>query len=172
MDYRQVLTHFLADQAARLQEVRRRMAGAIRQLDDEAANWRPNDQSNSVANLVLHVSGNVEQRILSGIAGAPDRRDRDAEFANRERWTVDALIQKLDEAFNRAEAVLATLDADTLLDPVHFQGQSWTRLRVINHVVAHASEHLGQILYIAKLRLGDDYAYLSLPPPGGRKAEF
>ena len=45
--------------------------------------WRPNKASNSAGNLVLHLCGNARRWIVAGVAGAPDTRDREAEFAQR-----------------------------------------------------------------------------------------
>lgn len=166
-----IRSELIADQRSRLQDIHRRMAAAIRQLDDDAVNWRPNEQSNSIANLVLHVCGNLGQRVVSAIGGAPDVRDRDREFASRERLTTGELLDRLRATFDAADGVFAGLDPGTLLDAVDVRGQQWTRLKVINQTVAHGAEHLGQVVYIAKMRLGADYAFLTIPPPGGRKAE-
>lgn len=64
-----VAERFLANQHRKLREIHTRMAWAIRQLSDEDVNWRPNEQSNSIANLVVHICGNVTQRYTVGIAG-------------------------------------------------------------------------------------------------------
>src|ERR1041385_9451923 len=53
-------------------------------LTDEQIWWRPNSESNSIGNLILHLSGNARQWIVCGVGGAADARDRDAEFARRE----------------------------------------------------------------------------------------
>src|SRR5262249_60912394 len=60
-----------------------KIAAAIDALDDEQVWRRPNEPSNSVGNLLLHLSGNVRQWIISGVGGAEDRRDRASEFAAR-----------------------------------------------------------------------------------------
>lgn len=172
MSHLDIGRELIADQRSRLQDIHRRMAAAIRQLDDESVNWRPNEQSNSIANLVLHVCGNLRQRLVSTIGGAPDVRDRDREFASRERFTTGELLGRLKATFDAADGILAGLDPGTLLDAVDVGGQQWTRLKLICQPVAHAAEHLGQVIYIAKIRLGADYAYLTIPPPGGRKAEI
>jgi hypothetical protein len=53
-------------------------------LSDEQIWWRANPASNSIGNLLLHLSGNVRQWIVVGLGGAADTRDRDSEFAQRE----------------------------------------------------------------------------------------
>src|SRR5438046_10534773 len=55
----------------------------LERLTDEQIWSRPNEQSNSIGNLLLHLSGNARQWIVCGVGGAADSRDRDAEFAQR-----------------------------------------------------------------------------------------
>src|SRR5687768_1530972 len=44
--------------------------------------WQRTDTgSNSIGNLLLHLEGNVRQWIISSVGGAPDARQRSAEFA-------------------------------------------------------------------------------------------
>src|SRR5436309_2710971 len=53
----------------------------LKLLSEEDLWWKSHSTSNSVGNLVLHLSGNVRQWIISGLGGAPDVRERDKEFA-------------------------------------------------------------------------------------------
>lgn len=45
-------------------------------LSDEQAWWRPNEHCNSVANLALHLAGNIRQWIVAGLGGEAFARDR------------------------------------------------------------------------------------------------
>src|SRR5690606_20082223 len=60
-------------------------------LDDEQIWWRPNEQVNSIGNLVLHLCGNIRQYVVSGVGGEDDVRRRDDEFAARGGQTRDDL---------------------------------------------------------------------------------
>src|SRR5215467_11456563 len=64
-----------------LTEYRTKIRLAVEALPEDALWWRPNDQSNSVGNLLLHLAGNVRQWMVSGVGTAPDIRHRAAEFA-------------------------------------------------------------------------------------------
>ena len=55
----------------------------LEQLSDEQVWWRANDKSNSIGNLILHISGNARQWIVSGLGGEQDNRRRDDEFAEQ-----------------------------------------------------------------------------------------
>src|SRR6266542_5100625 len=72
-----------------------RITRCLRLLSDAEVWWRPNRASNSVGNLVLHLSGNVRQWIISGMGGAPDIRDRDREFAETGPLSRRDLIHRL-----------------------------------------------------------------------------
>ena len=120
-------------------------------LTDEQIWWRANPQSNSIGNLLLHLSGNVRQWIVCGIGGAPDERDRDSEFAERHLISRDELLARLKQTLSDADAALAKFDADKLLERHLIQGCDVTALAAIFHVVEHFSMHTGQIIMIAKM---------------------
>src|SRR5438132_13723655 len=73
-------------------------------LTDEQIWWRANPQSNSIGNLLLHLSGNVRQWIVCGLGGAPDERDRDSEFAERNLIPRDELLARLKQTLSDADA--------------------------------------------------------------------
>ena len=162
-DVARVGPEFIADQRRRLAETRARSEGVIRQMSDDDVNWRPNPQSNSATNLVLHVAGNLLQRYVATIAGGADARDRDAEFSLSARRTVGELLRLIEEAFGAADQVLARLRAEDLLLVTHVRGHPRTVLDVIATSTEHSAEHLGQVIYIAKARLGGRYRYLWTP---------
>lgn len=150
-------------QRQKLDDLRRRAAEALGQLDDEDVNWRPNEESNSIVNLVVHMAGNIGQRFTAGIGGAPDVRDRDAEFNTRERFTRSRVLALLNEAFGAADKILAGLTPERLDAPQQMRDRQVTVQDVLFGACTHLSEHVGQILYIAKLRLGPAYRVLSVP---------
>jgi len=120
-------------------------------LSDEQIWWRANPQSNSIGNLLLHLSGNVRQWIVCGLGGAADARDRDSEFAQREMISRDELLAHLKQTLNEADAALAKLDAGKLLETRSIQGSDVTAMSAIYHVVEHFSMHAGQIIMMSKM---------------------
>lgn len=132
---------------------------AVGILSPEDLWWRPNEASNSVGNLILHLAGNVRQWVVSGIGGQPDRRRRDQEFAARDDGTADELLPVLEQALKEADRVLAELDPGELLKKRVIQGMDVSVLDALYHVVEHFSTHTGQILYLAKLRTGKDLGF-------------
>ena len=119
--------------------------------------WRPNDASNSVGNLLLHMSGNLGQWIVSGVGGVADDRDRPAEFAARGERSLEELIELVETRASEVDRTLADLKEATLVDRITVQGFSVTRLHAIYHSIEHFGYHLGQIAYTAKLRTGKDF---------------
>jgi uncharacterized damage-inducible protein DinB len=128
----------------------------LEELSEQDLWWRPNEQSNSVGNLVLHLCGNMREWILNSIGGAHFERDRDSEFAERRPRPKAELIAAIDVTVNDVSRVLGELPASQLLERLPVQIYTASRLQAIYHVVEHFSYHLGQILYIYKLRTGRD----------------
>jgi uncharacterized damage-inducible protein DinB len=125
-------------------------------LTDEQIWWRANPASNSIGNLLLHLSGNVRQWIVVGLGGAVDERDRDAEFAQRDLISRDELLTRLRETLREADQTLTNFDDQRLPDPFRIQGIEVTALAAIMHVVEHFSMHTGQIILLTKLLTAAD----------------
>lgn len=147
-----------------------KITAALGELTDEQIWWRPNEESNSAGNLILHLAGNVRQWIIAGVGGAPNTRDRASEFAERRHISNDELLSLLNATLDEVDAVLAALENDIAVAqsdaPLQRrcvpQGFAQTVLDAVFHVVEHFSYHTGQIVFLAKcrasagLRLYDD----------------
>jgi uncharacterized damage-inducible protein DinB len=134
-------------------------------LSDEQIWWRANPQSNSIGNLLLHLSGNVRQWIVCGVGGAPDARDRDAEFAQREVIPGDELLARLRQTLSEADQALARFDSERLLEQMKIQGCEVTALEAILHVVEHFSMHTGQIILMSKVFAEVDLGFYDFSGP-------
>jgi len=136
----------------------------VEEMREEDLWWRPNELSNSVGNLILHLCGNMKQWILTSMGERRYERDRDAEFSERGPLPKAQLLATIDRTVFEVDKLLAHLPASTLLERFPVQVYNTSRLQAIYHVVEHFSYHLGQILYIYKLRTGKDpgfYGHLS-----------
>jgi len=111
---------------------------------------RDHESSNSIGNLLLHLSGNIRQWIVSGVGGAPDARQRSAEFDARDGEDGAALMQRLLATVREADDVLASLDAKRLAESRMIQGRNVRVLDAVYHVVEHFLMHTGQIILLAK----------------------
>ena len=112
---------------------------------------RGGDNQNAIGNLILHLSGNVRQWILSGVGGATDVRERDAEFAalggDGQGWEPVELVSRLRATVQAAEAVIRGLSKEQLLERITVQGYTVTKLEAVFHVVEHFSGHTFQIIF-------------------------
>ena len=133
-----------------------RLRGCVESLTDEQIWWRPNEASNSIGNLMLHLNGNVRQWLVASFNRQQDNRDRPKEFAAEGGLTASALLEKLGATIQEASAVLAGLTEADLLAQYEIQGYHVTGLYAVYQVVEHFGMHYGQILYITKNLSGKD----------------
>jgi uncharacterized damage-inducible protein DinB len=140
-----------------------RLEQCLQQLSEEEIWWRPNESSNSAGNLALHLAGNVRQWIVSGLGGAPDVRHRDQEFAERGPLPRAQLLQDLRAAVTAACRVLRRLTSRDLRRTYSIQKFRVTGLNAVLHVTEHFAFHTGQIVFITKLKRGEDLGFTRLP---------
>src|SRR5204863_4458273 len=113
-------------------EYRTKLRLAVEALPPDRLWWRPNEQSNSVGNLLLHLAGNIRQWIVSGVGGAPSARDRAQEFGAREGPAAEALLADLERALTEVDETLATISPDQLLERRPIQGRDVTVFEAIS----------------------------------------
>lgn len=128
-----------------------KIRAAVEAMPAERLWWRPNEQTNSVGNLLLHLSGNVRQWIVSGVGGQADVRKRNMEFAARGGADAAGMLDGLDTTLRDADGVLRALLPSELLERRSIQGRDTTVMEAVYHVVEHFAGHTGQIIWIAKM---------------------
>lgn len=131
----------------------------LESLEDEEVWRRPNENSNSIGNLVLHLEGNARQWILSGVAGERDERVRQKEFDEREPRRKRELLEKLRATLEEIDGALSSLDEKRLTERVKIQGYDVSVLGAIFHVVEHFSMHTGQIIFMTKMLRDENLAF-------------
>lgn len=139
-----------------------KIAKCLEELSEEDVWWRAHETNNSVGNLLLHLSGNVRQWIVSGIGGKPDNRQRSLEFSERNPIPKKIVWSTLHDAVGEASQILESFPVGQLLETRKIQGFDRTALQAIFHVVGHFALHTGQIIYITKLREGRDLKFYNL----------
>ena len=146
-----------------------RIARCLDILPEKDIWWRPNEASNSAGNLVLHLTGNVRQWIISGLGGQPDTRHRDQEFSEKGPLPKRVILARLRTTVKEAGQVIASRAAVDLASTHHIQGFKVTGLQAILHVVEHFAFHTGQIIYLTKMKVQKDLGFTRLP---GAKREM
>jgi uncharacterized damage-inducible protein DinB len=127
-----------------------KIAHCVSMLSEEQIWWTPNAACNSVGNLLLHLSGNLTQWVLGGIAQTAFERHRSLEFAARETAPKSELMAGLADVVARARHAIREMSSADLTRAIRVQGYDTDGLGVVLHVVEHMSYHTGQIVAITK----------------------
>ena len=126
----------------------------LARLSEDQILHRNADHENSIANLLLHLSGNIRQWILHGIDGQPNVRQRDEEFSLHPTTPISEIRARFAATLAEARAVIAAVPESRLLDRTDPQpGGGWgtpTVLEAIYRVVSHLELHAGQIILLTK----------------------
>ena len=136
-----------------------RIRHCLGQLTDGQVWHRSRPDLNSIGNLVLHLCGNLRQWVVAGVGGAPDARDRPAEFAERGPVPRDEVVRRLEEVVGEAVRVLLGVDARRLTEARRVQGFDVTGVGAIFDSVPHFRGHTQEIVYMTRLQLGDAYRF-------------
>jgi uncharacterized damage-inducible protein DinB len=150
---------FKAQASLRMGECLDKIRKCLEMLDDANFWYRPNPSSNSVGHLLLHLSGNIRQYILSGLGGADDTRQREKEFlypADNGRTEIEG---DFFETAETARKLIENLSDGALGKQKTVQGFQLTGLGIVLHVVEHLSYHTGQIAYLTKLKTDTDLGF-------------
>jgi uncharacterized damage-inducible protein DinB len=156
---------FIRGSVFRLSENTPRIRKCLDALTEDQLWLRPNEASNSIGNLILHLCGNIRQYAISSLSGAPDSRERDKEFSARSVGTRIELLAQLETTVAAAITVIQSLDDAALLHVRSVQGFDLSGMAIVIHVTEHYSYHTGQIAFWTKLLTDKDlgfYAGLNL----------
>lgn len=135
------------------------LRAAVEQLTDEQVWWRPNEASNSIGNLLLHLNGNMGQLVLVPFHGAEDNRNRPLEFKPEEQPSGTELLQRLGATMQLTDQILARLTADDLLATYTIRGVQISGIALVFRFAEHFALHYGQILYITKTLTATDLGF-------------
>lgn len=168
MDMRSTLAESLLVKFALLKS---RSVAVVEQLSKEDIIWSPNEESNSVANLALHIRETVRHRVETIFFGSQESRNRDREFNSSLVLSKDEVITALEQSFDILNHVIEGLSEQDFLKQPYLENppaqsamnKDATVLDICLQMLAHLSEHVGQILYIAKIRLDDQYVTTTFP---------
>ena len=134
------------------------------QLTDEHLYWSPGPHSNSIAVIIKHLHGNMLSRWTDFLTtdGEKDFRDRDGEFAAPPASRED-LLRLWADGWGVLEQSLTSLTDDKLEQTVYIRQQGHTVQEAINRQLAHYAYHVGQIVYLGRMQVGEGWRSLSIP---------
>ena len=136
-----------------------RIIACIKRLDEDQLNFRPNSNSNSINNQVLHLNGNVRQWLIASFLEVEDGRKRDEEFDANNKKTKEELLTILNDLEKDVKKTYDSILNRDLTEVKEVQCYSESLLSILVHVTEHFSYHLGQITYITKMLLDIDTGY-------------
>ena len=144
---------------------------AMAQIDDAQLSAAPSAESNSIAMVCWHVSGNLKSRFTDFMTSDGEKpwRNRDEEFDARTVSRAD-LLAKWEDGWKALFTALDGLSDDVLGGEVTIRGQSASVLEALHRSLAHTTYHVGQIVYLAKESAGARWTSLSIPK--GQSAAF
>jgi hypothetical protein len=146
-----------------LAEGRERIEHCVGQLTDEQLWWRPRPEMNSIANLLLHLSGNIRQWIVGGIGSAADVRNRPQEFADRSGRPKGEVLQQLQDTLTTADRTIASLSADDLVAHHRIQGFETNTTAALFDCISHFRGHVQEIINLTRMQLGERYKFYFVP---------
>ena len=120
-------------------------------LSDEELWWRPNDQANAVANLVVHLSWSNRYYLEQAIGGRDIGRNREAEFTARDGFRKPTLLEAWQRSLRVVEEILDGLQPDQMMESTDRTGKATTYGQILLHVTHHNAAHMGQIVWITKM---------------------
>jgi len=138
-----------------------RIERCLESIADEEIWYRSNENSNSIANLILHLTGNIKQYIISGLGNDSDIRSRDLEFSQRGGMTKAELSAEILETCIKAQEVIKALKPEEIMEYRSVQGFKLTTFGILLHVIEHFSYHTGQIAAITKALRNEDLGFYS-----------
>lgn len=161
-----VRAEYVRDAWKRLKGHRHLAERAIEQISDGEFFRRPDPESNSIAILVKHLSGNMRSRFTGFLEtdGEKPDRDRDGEFEIGE--TRADLMRAWESGWATVASAFETLRPEDLGRTVTIASEAHTVLGAINRHLAHVAYHAGQIAYLAKHWAGPAWRTLSIPKGG------
>ena len=148
-----------------IDENTKKLKVCLNELEETDIWRRPNEHSNSVGNLILHLSGNIRQWIISSLGNREDTRQRETEFAANGGYSKSELTEKLFSTVEEAKNVIENITFKEILIRRKVQGHAYSGIDIILHVTEHYSYHTGQIIFWIKLLKDKDlgfYAGVSL----------
>lgn len=167
-----IAPHLLDEIRRQLRGHKRMAEGAIAQLKDEDLLVAIDPESNSVAVLVKHISGNMRSRFtdfLTSDGEKPDRH-RDQEFELSGKTTREDLMRWCEEGWACMFAALDSLTPDDLMRTVYIRQEAHTVTQALNRALAHYAFHIGQIVFLAKHLRSNEWKTLSVPR--GKSEEY
>ena len=137
---------------------------ALDQLTEDKLFWVPNEESNSIAVIIKHMSGNMVSRWTDFLATDGEKPDRncDQEFVE-DIQSKEKVMELWELGWNTFFTALKSLKGDQLLKTIYIRNEPHSVIEAIERQMYHYSYHIGQIVYAAKILKADNWSTLTIP---------
>lgn len=161
---------FLQDAVKRLQNYKELGDKTLAQLSEEDIHFIPNEESNSIAVIVQHMHGNMLSRFINFLTedGEKPWRKRDEEFVEK-HLAKDKVLTLWEEGWQAVMQALQGLQPDDLIKTLYIRSEPLPVYDAILRQLAHYPYHVGQMIYIGKLRRGNNWQPLSIAKEQSRQ---
>ncbi len=161
-----ILNNVLQDTLRQLYSLKQMGERAVDQLNDDQLHHIPEPNSLNIATIMKHLATNMVSRWTDFLTSDGEKEWR---RKNREDEFVDTLAsrEELLELWNQGWSCfmdsVKSLSQDDLGKIVYIRNEGFTVVEAINRGLTHASYHIGQIVYLAKMYKSDSWHSLSIP---------
>lgn len=133
------------------------------QLEEPQLFWQYNPESNSIATIVKHISGNMISRWTNFLTedGEKEWRNRDAEFENDIQSKAE-MLEMWEKGWLVLFDALNQVDNSNINSIISIRGEKLSLVDALLRQLAHYPYHIGQIIYLAKMLKNDDWKTLSI----------
>ena len=159
----QLLRGFSSSVTTELRDAWNKILHCMNQLTDEQIWARRDESKNSIANLIRHLNGNLQQWIVAGVGDAKDARNRPGEFADRSMISRQQLIEQTEQTLKTVEPTIAQASAEELLRQRTIQGFNVTGFDAVVQSVSHFRGHSQEIVHMTRELIGDAYQFQFVP---------
>jgi len=161
---REFTTSFMKDSVAVFHNVKNLTERAMLQAPDEALFATLDPESNSIATIVKHLSGNMKSRFTDFLTsdGEKPSRNRDAEFEAPARTRAEVMAQ-WEEGWGYLFRALGELTDADLERRITIRNEPHSVMQAIHRQIAHIANHAGQIVYLAKHFAGENWKSITMP---------
>jgi uncharacterized damage-inducible protein DinB len=153
------LKEFIQQSVYRITENTNRIIKCLREIEETEIWQHPNENSNSIGNIILHLCGNIRQYAISSLGETEDVRVRDKEFSAKEGLNKNELSAKLKNTVDEAINIIENLDESRLIKLYSVQGFNLSGIGIVIHVIEHYSYHTGQIAFWIKILKNKDLRF-------------
>ena len=162
---------FLQSLRYRFRELKKAGDRTLEQIDDADLHWQVNGEANSIAVIIQHLHGNMISRWTDFFTTDGDKpwRNRDAEFESKQ-LSKPEILKIWEEAWKLTLGAIDHLSGADLTRTITIRGQELDVTDACMRNVLHCASHVGQIVHIAKERLGSRWQTLSIPQ--GKSKEY